>query len=136
MTTLINLVRPVSDRQGESQMVVWRGRQKDHTLFIVLAIASELRPQTLSEAPSRAGYGGVPIRTMGGMTFIIRSTMTSGRSFGTCGRSIAAFWILSVDRNSPLNRRLHPNDVIEAVGRTAGSKPRMKTEPAGSEDLS
>lgn len=110
---LINLVSlsPIGKR---IQMVVWRGGKKIN-LFIVLADRSEL-PQN-SEGP-RAPELGVPIRTMGLTVHPLNDDLADQLGHAAVNRGLL---ILSVDRNSPLSRRLQPYDIIEAVGRTAVS---------------
>lgn len=110
---LINLVSlsPIGKR---IQMVVWRGGKKIN-LFIVLADRSELPAN--SEAPRPQGLGA-PVRTMGLTVHPLDDDLADQLGHAEVKRGLL---ILSVDRNSPLCRRLQPYDVIEAVGRTAVS---------------
>lgn len=106
---LINLVSlsPIGKR---IQMVVWRGGRKIQ-LFIVLADRSELPAN--SEAP--ALDLGVPVRAMGLTVHPLNEDLADELGHQCSTRGLL---ILSVDRNSPLGRRLQPYDVIEAIGRT------------------
>lgn len=105
---LINLISlsPIGKR---IQMVVWRGGKKIN-LFIVLADRSELPAN--SEAPSQ-DYG-TPVRTMGLTVHPLDEDLANQIGHDDKSRGLL---ILSIDRDSPLNRRLHPYDVIEEVGR-------------------
>jgi len=106
---LINLVSlsPIGKR---IQMVVWRGGKRVN-LFIVLADRSELPAN--SEAPKQEF--GVPVRTMGLTVHPLDADLADQLGHVNTTRGLL---ILSVDRNSPLGKRLQPNDVIKAVGRT------------------
>jgi serine protease Do len=105
---LINLVSlsPIGKR---IQMVVWRGGKKIN-LFIVLADRTELPPN--SEAP-RLEFG-VPVRTMGLTVHPLDDDLADQLGHERATRGLL---ILSVDKTGPLGQRLHPYDVIEAVGR-------------------
>ena len=107
---LINLVSlsPIGKR---IQMVVWRGGKKMN-LFIVLADRTELPAN--SEAPKPVEFG-VPVRTMGLTVHPLDEDLADQLGHARATRGLL---ILSVDRTSPLGRRLQPYDVIEAVGRT------------------
>lgn len=108
---LINLVSlsPIGKR---IQMIVWRGGRKI-PLFIVLADRSELPAN--SEAPIPQDLG-VPVRTMGLTVHPLDVDLAEQLGHADISRGLL---VLSVDRNGPLNRRVQPYDIIEAVGRTA-----------------
>ncbi|MBS0201962.1 MAG: trypsin-like peptidase domain-containing protein [Planctomycetes bacterium] len=106
---LINLVSlsPIGKR---IQMIVWRGGKKIN-LFIVLADRSELPPNSEGPPPEI----GIPVRTMGLTVHPLDNDLADQLGHD---RTTHGLLILSVDKNSPLGKRLHPYDVIEAVGRT------------------
>jgi serine protease Do len=106
---LINLVSlsPIGKR---IQMVVWRGGKKIN-LSIILADRSEL-PGT-SEAPARPEFG-VPVRTMGLTVHPLDEDLAEQLGHGRTTRGLL---ILKVDRDSSLDGRLQPYDVLEEVGR-------------------
>lgn len=105
---LINLVS-LSPIGKKIQMVVWRGGKKIN-LFIVLADRSELPANSEGPKPDI----GVPVRTMGLTVHPLDNDLADQLGH----RQTRGLLILSVDRNSPLEQRLRPYDVIEAVGRT------------------
>jgi len=107
---LINLVSlsPIGKR---IQMVIWRGGRKMN-LYIVLADRNELPANSEAPLPNL----GVPVRTMGLTVHPLDHELAEQLGHTPTTRGLL---VLSVERHSPLESRVQPYDVIEAVGRTS-----------------